>query len=303
MRPLDRLAMSDLSFARQVTSGETRDASPHFLHGAEKILYRSPRGPAGDLWTLDLEAESLQPQPFLLPASFASVSNPYPLPPQAEWVAFQSQVESGFSRPFGIRPDGTAVHPLGEGLEEVLEQEAIGSLFLSDCSADGSTMAFHIFRGAKGGEIAIGAFDPTSGRLISFELLLGVRGQQPSLSPDGRAIAFQSERLGTWDIFTMSVDPPGIPIPLANTPKRERIVGWAKDLSSIYYYIDQDTDHGLRCTVWRIPMGPDNRAAGEPRLWITLPPHVGLQGADFRGDLAVVSLSKREGGLWLLEFE
>lgn len=57
---------------------------------------------------------------------------------------------------------------------------------------------------------------------------------QPVFSPDGRRIAFASDRGGNWDIWVIGVDG-GPPLRVTNTPHEEMHPGWSPDGNGLVY--------------------------------------------------------------------
>ena len=68
--------------------------------------------------------------------------------------------------------------------------------------------------------------------------------RQPSWSPDGRSIAFQSYRDGQWRIWTVAADGTGLK-PLTNGPFDDREPVWSPDGSAIAFSSDRSGNYDL----------------------------------------------------------
>jgi Tol biopolymer transport system component len=299
--PTDTAGIMDLTSGQQLTQDDYHDSSPDFLDESDSVLFHSNRGQAGALWTLNLK-DAAAPTSFPLPGGFEACWGPSVIPPDGTWFAFHHSDQHLPEQPYLMRPDGSEIHPLGSSIGDVFDSLSVEHITLRDCSADGRRMVFDFYRGGSEMEMALGSFDPETGLLRYFEPILGVDGQDPRFSPDGQAIAYESDRLGSYDVWTMRIDPPGIPEPVTYSGDRERIVGWSEDPSFIYYVIPQDVEFGLRSSVWRVPMDSDNKPSGEPELWQVFPMYMHIAGIDFYEDTAVLSITSRETAFWLLEF-
>ena len=99
---------------------------------------------------------------------------------------------------------------------------------------------------------------PSMMRFSSVTSFAGVEGQ-PSLSPDGRQVAFVSNRDGQWDLYVTLVTG-GDPIRLSNDPNLEAQPRWSPDGTTILFSRLNET--GLQ-DIWVTPAFP-----GTPRRLI-----------------------------------
>jgi TolB protein len=65
------------------------------------------------------------------------------------------------------------------------------------------------------------------------------RNESPAWSPDGRQIAFQTDRDGNWEIYLMNVDGSG-PVNLTRNGSADRLPNWSPDGRMIAFTSDRD---------------------------------------------------------------
>jgi Tol biopolymer transport system component len=151
-----------------------------------------------------------------------------PRPPQ--WIVFEpKRGELGEYEIFAMAPDGSQVSNLTSSWADDLAPA---------WSPDGKRIVFVSYRdtlagkwGLGNGSIYIMDFDPLTGtgggnvtRLTDDE---GSEGW-PTWSPDGKRIAFQSDRSGNWDIWIINTDGTGLRN-LTNHPQADRYADWSPD--------------------------------------------------------------------------
>lgn len=66
------------------------------------------------------------------------------------------------------------------------------------------------------------------------------RDVHPRLSPDGQLLVFYSNRLGSWDLWTLSVEPDSAPQRLTDWPGNELYPAWSPDGRRIAFHSDRN---------------------------------------------------------------
>ena len=75
-------------------------------------------------------------------------------------------------------------------------------------------------------------------------------GAHPMVSPDGRHIAFTSDRDGTPDLYVMNEDGGGV-VRLTQTSDDKRIAGWTRRGDSVVYAVGR----GDSATLYAVAVG------------------------------------------------
>jgi Tol biopolymer transport system component len=111
-------------------------------------------------------------------------------------------------------------------------------LFSPDWSADGQRLAFALDQDYNNSNFEIFISDADGSNLVQLTSH-EEHDREPSWSPDGTKITFQSYRDGNWDIFTMNADGSNIQN-ITNTPDREWNPAWSPDGARIAFQSDRD---------------------------------------------------------------
>jgi Tol biopolymer transport system component len=127
-----------------------------------------------------------------------------------------------------------------------------GTFMSLDLSPDGQWIAFdllgHIYRMPAAGGNAT-AITQNSGVALNFD---------PAISPDGRSIAFISDRSGQNNVWVMRADGTGARIVFADTETRFVDPAWAPDGKSVVAVRVYPTPgrgwHRQTTTLWRLPL-------------------------------------------------
>ena len=166
-------------------------------------------------------------------------ASPTPVPPtptpRPQWIAFESK--RGQNKDYEIvvmKPDGSRQTNLTNSWADDLAPT---------WAPTGRHVAFVSFRdtaagkwGMGNGAIYVKAFDPHSGNGGEVWRVTDDGGSEgwPTWSPDGKRIAFQSDRSGNWDIWIANVDGTGL-TQLTHHPAADRYAAWSPDGKKIAF--------------------------------------------------------------------
>jgi Tol biopolymer transport system component len=176
--------------------------------------------------------------PSATPSPLPTDTPPPPKPtatPRPQWLAFETKRgDLGDYEIFAMAPDGTRLTNLTRSWADDLAPV---------WSPDGRHIAFVSFRDTLTGKFGLGdssiyvmEFDPQTGRSGNVWRVTGKGGSEgwPTWSPDGRRIAFQSNRSGNWDIWIANADGSGL-VQLTRSPVADRYAAWSPDGSRMAF--------------------------------------------------------------------
>ncbi len=203
-----------------------------------------------------------QRPPVDKPAEQSAQQAPQQPPPSKSMgvIAFHSN-RSGSDQIYAINPDGTDLRVLtdksdkamfpkwslnGDRLAYTVDREGtrishfdlynpdsrllwVGFAFKEPAfswSPDGRALVYHgALKPFQQNDIYI--YGPNHSELTPITSNAG-RNESPAWSPDGRQIAFQTDRDGNWDIYLMNVDGSG-PVNLTRNGSADRLPSWSPD--------------------------------------------------------------------------
>jgi Tol biopolymer transport system component len=88
-------------------------------------------------------------------------------------------------------------------------------------------------------ELGPGGANPASTKLT----YTGANHLFPRLSPDGKWIAYASDRAGNWDIVVASIDSPSAVQPVCDGPRDEICPSWSADMKRLGYAVRTERGH------------------------------------------------------------
>jgi TolB protein len=121
-------------------------------------------------------------------------------------------------------------------------------------SPDGRRIAFVSLRDTVAGKWGLGPssiyimdFDPSTGTRTGEAIRLTDKKTSdgwPTWSPDGKQIAFESDRSGNWEIWVVNLDGSGL-TNLTNHPARDQYPAWSPDGTKIAFTSKRSGDYDV----------------------------------------------------------
>ena len=233
--------------------------------------------------------------PRRIVAAKAGVTNMQPaLSPDGSRIAFSSNLAGMF------RIDVVGVD--GEGMRRITD----GPDSEPAWSPDGSRIAFARGFDATGNGVFVQTCAEWSDILVidvdvddpsEVNLTNGSRGTDPAWSPDGRRIAFASDRGENFDIYTMSSDDGSDVRQLTQDEWAEADPAWSPDGSQIAYTASLHIAGGTQCGYMPISGSPTGGGGGGGALGLG-GPYVYRMAADGSGHKAVTIEGGAAGPSW-----
>ncbi len=196
------VARLDGSELRQLTSGPGEDVTPVWSPDGSQVMFASTRGGDEDVWIVRRDGQELRN----LTNHPAGDSHP-------SWSPDGRRVVFCSTRGDGENDDIYVVNVDGTGLRRLTDNGPDWDTFPS-FSPDGSKILFRrLFRVRSGGELLtnseIFVMNSDGTGVINLSKNAWFDGW-PSWSPDGRRIAFSSNRSDPYQIYVMNADGSGV---------------------------------------------------------------------------------------------
>jgi Tol biopolymer transport system component len=202
-----------------VTDDVHVDWNPVWSPDGKHLYFSSDRGGSMNLWRVPIEEESGEvlapPEPVTTGAS--AIRMHLALSKDGMRLAYVERVDSSsiWKAPFEVS-NGTLE---GDPIQAI---ESSRFLDWADVSPDGQWLAFQSYDPE---EIFVMRMDGTSRRQLTDDVYMD---RQPSWSPDGKRIAFYSNRSGSFEIWTIRPDGSGL-LQLTETSYHLGNPAWSPD--------------------------------------------------------------------------
>jgi Tol biopolymer transport system component/serine/threonine protein kinase len=181
----------------QVTNDPALDWDPVWSPDGAYLYFSSDRGGSVNLWRMPIQERSGTvlgpPEPITAPASYAAHLS---FSSDGRRGAFASIQRSGSIQRV---PFNAATGTVEGGGVPVVRGSRL--LIWPDVSPDGSRLALHSWGNQE--DIFVSGADGSGLRQLTDDLH---KDRAPRWSPDGRQIAFYSNRSGTWQVWTINAD-------------------------------------------------------------------------------------------------
>jgi TolB protein len=182
----------------------------------------------------------------------------------------------GFNQDPAWSADGTKIVFTNRNWDDIFQMKADGSDERNLTNAEGMDFSPAYF--PTGSKVAFASFRGERLQADIYTMTLSANGQvtdltrittnedaddfQPVVSPDGKRIAFASERDGDFDIYVMKAAPESAtnrPVKLTKSPADDRFPVWSPDGARLAFIRGEPLSHEVM-TMKAAPEGKTNRA-------------------------------------------
>jgi Tol biopolymer transport system component len=211
-----------------VTSDVYLNWSPVWSPDGNHLYFSSNRGGSMNLWRVGIDEKSGhvlgKPEPITTPSAY---SGPLSISRDERRIAYVQQALAGNLQKVGFDPS----------TEKVVGQPAWitrSSRYAShgDLSPDGEWLAF--FESGKQEDIFVIKTDGTEQRQLTNDIH---RNRSPRWSPDGKRIAFYSNRSGRYEVWTIAPDGSGLQQLTYTSGGRAVYPVWSPDGARLAYRV------------------------------------------------------------------
>jgi Tol biopolymer transport system component len=221
-----------------ISNNEAADSEPWWSPDGSRLAFSSFRTGLANLFTMKADGSDVRQL-----TDDPGVDGGARWSPDGSRIAFYSFRQQAAGLMWVMDADGSEIQPVLEEYIPAGPEVACAGGFPGGWFPDGQRI---LYRGSQGGikalQICSVATDGSDIKIILSED--EVFSYFPSLSPDGREIAFTSDRDGNLEIFVMNVDG-GRLRRLTDDPGRDEYPTWSSDGQWIAFHSERDGDFDI----------------------------------------------------------
>jgi serine/threonine protein kinase len=210
----------------EVTHDVATDWNPVWSPDGRFLYFGSDRGGTLNLWRVPIDEKTGKtlgpPEPALLPATY---TGHYSFATDGRHLAYRTQEATGNLLRIGF---DSRTEKLTSAPTKVLQTSMV--LLNVDVSPDGEWIAFRPGFGQE--DIFLVRSNGAGLRRMTDDVY---RDRGPKFSPDGKRLAFYSNRSGRYDLWSIHLDGSGLSPLTKNTPHGAWFPNWSPDGSRIAY--------------------------------------------------------------------
>ncbi len=220
-----------------ISNNESKDSEPWWSPDGSRLVFKSFRTGPANLFVMNGDGSDVQQL-----TDNPAVDGGARWSPDGSRIAFYSFRRQRDGLMWVMNADGSDPQPVLKDLVPSPQTACAGG-FPGGWFQDGKRI---LYRGSEGGisALQICSVEPDGSNIKIILSESGVMNFFPSLSPDGRKMAFTSDRDGNLEIYAMDVDGGGVRR-LTDDPGNDEYPTWSPDGQWIAFHSDRDGDFDI----------------------------------------------------------